>query len=191
MSPPTVTDPERVGWLLARAMARAATPFERLPERLVVVDFDTQTAHLVEKGRALASWPVSTARALGGETGSNLTPPGWHRVLKRIGADAPDGAVFRSREWTGDIWRGEASDEDLILTRVLTLEGLEAGVNLGGSVDSTERCIYLHGTNREDLLGAAVSHGCIRMAKDDLKALFERVAEGDPVVVVEGAAPLA
>ncbi len=43
--------------------------------------------------------------------------------------------------------------------------------------------IGLHGTNQADLIGQAVSHGCIRMRDADIQALYERVAIGTVVVV--------
>jgi len=43
--------------------------------------------------------------------------------------------------------------------------------------------IAIHGTNRPDLVGQAVSNGCIRLANRDLRALFDRVLAGTPVVV--------
>jgi UDP-N-acetylmuramate--alanine ligase len=72
------------------------------------------------------------------------------------------------------------------LTRVVTLEGLEDGVNRGPGRDSLARYIYLHGTNHENEIGRPVSHGCVRMRNDDVIALFENVQDGDPVVIVEG-----
>ena len=44
--------------------------------------------------------------------------------------------------------------------------------------------IGFHGTDQEDLLGEAVSHGCVRMRNRDIQALYSRVAVGTPVVVV-------
>jgi hypothetical protein len=139
---------------LARAgLARPGAP-EQLPERLLVVDAERQAAVWLEAGTAVAAWPVSTARAgIGGEEGSYRTPPGWHRIGARIGADAPPGTVFASRELTGETWGGEPRDEDLILTRILTLDGLEDGVNRGEGRDTLQRYIYLHGTNHEALIG--------------------------------------
>src|SRR5207244_508090 len=137
----------------------------------------------------VAEYPISTAVAgIGGEDGSFRTPPGWHRIDARIGDGAPTGAIFMSREHTGELWRGEPTAGDLILTRVLTLEGLEAGVNLGPGHDSRARYIYIHGTNHEDALGRPDSHGCVRMANAAVIDLFDRVAEGDPVVIVGGEA---
>jgi lipoprotein-anchoring transpeptidase ErfK/SrfK len=43
--------------------------------------------------------------------------------------------------------------------------------------------IAIHGTNRPDLIGGAVSNGCIRLRNDDLRALFGRVLAGTPVRV--------
>jgi len=43
--------------------------------------------------------------------------------------------------------------------------------------------IGFHGTPREELLGQAVSHGCVRMRNVDVVEVFDRVAVGTPVVV--------
>ena len=42
----------------------------------------------------------------------------------------------------------------------------------------------IHGTNQPDSIGKAASHGCIRMAKNNLKEFYELVAEGDTVQLV-------
>jgi UDP-N-acetylmuramate--alanine ligase len=155
-----------------------------LPDRFLVVDVERQAATLIEAGEAVASWPVSTARAgIGGEAGSFRTPPGWHQIRERIGQDATTGTVFVSREATGETWCGEPHDDDLILTRILTLDGVEHGVNRGEGCDSLSRYIYLHGTNQEALLGRPVSHGCVRLSNSGITALFDRVREGDFVFV--------
>ena len=166
-----------------RGLARPGAPSE-LPDRLLVVDTERQLAVRLEDGKAAAAWPVSTARAgIGGAEGSFRTPPGWHRIKARIGEDAAPGTVYVSREPTGDTWRGEVREDDLILTRILTLEGLEDGVNRGPGCDSLARYIYLHGTNHESLLGRPVSHGCVRFSNADVRELFTRLREGDFVFV--------
>jgi lipoprotein-anchoring transpeptidase ErfK/SrfK len=43
--------------------------------------------------------------------------------------------------------------------------------------------IAIHGTNRPDLIGAAVSNGCIRVHNDLLRRLFDRTRAGTPVTV--------
>lgn len=40
-----------------------------------------------------------------------------------------------------------------------------------------------HGTNQEELIGQAVSHGCLRMRNKDVIALFNQVSIGTPVTV--------
>ena len=91
---------------LARAaLARRGAPPE-LPSRLLVIDVERQRAVRLEHGVAKAVWPVSTAQAgIGGAEGSYRTPPGWHRVHRRIGEGAGEGSVFVSREPTGERWR--------------------------------------------------------------------------------------
>jgi UDP-N-acetylmuramate--alanine ligase len=167
------------------ALGRPSSPFRELPQRLLLVDVPRQRLDLIVDGTMVAEIEVSTAAAgVGGEAGSLRTPPGWHRIHARIGADQPLGAVFESRVPTGVIWSGETRDDDLILTRVLTLEGLEPGINQGPGHDSLERYIYLHGTNHEDHLGTPASHGCVRLSNPDIAWLFDHVEVGDPVVVV-------
>ena len=156
------------------------------PRRWLLVESQRQIVSLVEDGIAVGTWLCSTAAAgIDGREGSGGTPPGLHRIAARIGDGATPGTVFDSREPTGEVWNVDhpVDDRDLILTRILTLEGLEEGVNRGPGVDSLARYIYLHGTNHEDGVGAPGSHGCIRLRNDDIADLFARVAEGDPVVV--------
>ncbi len=172
--------------LLLAATARPGAPILERSTRLMVVDTARQQLGLLQDGQLRFEAIISTAKnGLGCEEGSYRTPTGWHRIQACIGAGAEPGAVFRNRVDTGDVWRGEARNEDLILTRVLTLDGLEAGWNRGPGRDSLERFIYLHGTNQEGLLGTPVSHGCVRLANADVVALFDRLEVGDPVLIAE------
>jgi lipoprotein-anchoring transpeptidase ErfK/SrfK len=43
--------------------------------------------------------------------------------------------------------------------------------------------IGFHGTNKEQLVGKPVSHGCLRMRNADIRALYEQVSVGTPVLV--------
>ena len=171
--------------LATAALERPLAPVRELPDRLIVVDAARQRLALIEAGHVVLEAPVSTAYlGVGAASGSNRTPPGWHRVHARIGAQVEPGTVFESREATGRIWRGESAGDDLILTRILTLDGQEEGVNRGLGCDSLERYIYIHGTNHEAALGTPASHGCVRLRNADVIALFELVRAGDAVVVV-------
>lgn len=130
----------------------------------------------------LRAYTVSTSRfGLGEETGSYRTPRGWHEIKTKIGAGAPWGAEFKSRLFTGKIWPKDfpnAEHEDLILTRVLWLRGLEPH-----NLTTYDRYIYIHGTQAEALLGHPMSFGCIRMSNDDIIDLYDRVDEGTPVYI--------
>ena len=43
--------------------------------------------------------------------------------------------------------------------------------------------IGFHGTAQEQLIGRAVSHGCLRMRNQDVEALYKQVQIGTPIVV--------
>jgi len=43
--------------------------------------------------------------------------------------------------------------------------------------------IGFHGTNQEDLIGEAVSHGCVRMRNADIQNLYKQVEVGTRVIV--------
>jgi lipoprotein-anchoring transpeptidase ErfK/SrfK len=157
------------------------------PRRWLLVDVQGQRLILAQGPNLILQRPVSTARAgIDCRQDSGGTPSGLHRIQRKIGGDAPPGTVFVGRKPTGQIWApspGRESD-DLILTRILTLEGCEEGVNRGPGVDSRERFIYIHGTNHEASVGRPVSHGCVRMTNADVMDLFARVEEGDQVLIV-------
>ena len=73
---------------------------------------------------------------------------------------------------------GTPSDEDMILSRILRLNVLDAQ-----NANSMQRYIYIHGTNHEALLGEPSSHGCIRMANADIVELFYRIELGAPLFI--------
>jgi hypothetical protein len=147
----------------------------------------------VMDGRTVV-WETACATAengVGSEARSLKTPLGWHTVAEKFGDGAVWGQVFRSRMPTKEVWKhGGDVKEDLVLTRVLWLDGLEPGKNkgknaAGTNVDSKERCIYIHGTNAEEKLGVASSHGCIRLSNDDVIEAFEILSIGTLVLITE------
>jgi len=130
-------------------------------------------------------YPVSTAlRGAGNTRDSEQTPLGRHRIAAKIGAGAEIMTAFHGRHPVG-IYQPDVDDpkEDWILSRILWLSGDQCGINRRGCVDTFSRYIYIHGTADEGSLGTPVSHGCIRMANDDIITLFDRVHERERVVI--------
>ena len=158
------------------------------PGELYLVQLiETQTLLVCKKDSIIVRYDASTSRFGNGiRENSFKTPPGVHRIREKIGAGAPLGRIFKGRRDTGVDWAHasdtmlprESTEDNLILTRILRLEGLEEGINKGTGVDSYERYIYIHGTNREDLVGTPLSHGCIALRNPDIIHLFNIVREG-------------
>lgn len=146
-----------------------------------------QELRLIDNGQRVTRYPCSTAKAgTGSKQDSGKTPLGWHRIGAKIGDNLPAGAVLKDRQWTGQVWAaGQGTQEDLILSRILRLEGLQDGKNRGGNVDSWNRYIYIHGTNQIDTLGRAASGGCIRLDPQDVIDLYGRVDEGCCVLITK------
>jgi hypothetical protein len=159
-------------------------------QRRIRVDLGTQRLELWSGARLLRSWAVSTsARGAGEREGSQQTPRGLHEIRAKIGAGAPEGAVFEGRRPTGEICTAERAraepHRDWILSRILWLRGLERGRNRRGAVDTMRRYIYIHGTPDEAALGTPASHGCVRMRNADVIELFDLVEPGVRVEIVE------
>jgi len=156
----------------------------------IEINIGQQRLRLFEDGQMTMDVAVSTARNGAGElNGSECTPRGAHIVRAKIGAAPASGTVFVGRRATGELYSpelgGRYPGRDWILTRILWLSGTEPGRNRLGQVDTMRRYIYIHGTPDHVALGEPGSHGCIRMRNQDIIELFERVAAGTPVAIVE------
>jgi UDP-N-acetylmuramate-alanine ligase len=161
----------------------------------LVVSIETQSLLVCRKDTIIDRYDASTSRfGIGNRENSLKTPLGIHRIKEKFGSDAPAGRIFRDREDTGEDWDHSQTGDNLILTRILRLEGLEEGINKGAGVDSYERYIYIHGTGREDLIGTPLSHGCVCLRNLDITRLYETVNEGtlvyiDPPAIVINETP--
>jgi UDP-N-acetylmuramate--alanine ligase len=148
------------------------------------VDAAAQTLFVCNGPSITGRFAASTSfRGLGNRENSNKTPTGLHRIKEKIGAGAPAGRIFRDRRDTGVDWSPSLTEDNLILTRILRLEGLEPGLNKGPGIDSYDRYIYIHGTNKEELVGTPLSHGCVCLDSDDVIRLFDSVNEGTLVFI--------
>ena len=120
---------------------------------------------------------VSTSRfGVGQVIDSKRTPLGLHRIARKIGGGDPIGTVFKARQPIGFTWQGHL--DATIVHRILWLEGLEAGLNRGGAVDTFRRYIYIHGYADETTLGRPQSCGCIHLGAADLIPLYDRLPVG-------------
>ena len=154
-------------------------------KRKMFVKSKEQVAELWDGIKLLKIYRISTAlKGLGCEEGSYCTPTGKLRVASKVGFGLPIGGVLRSRISTGEIWSNDptnplsSSDEDLVLTRLLWLEGAE-----DHNANTFKRYIYLHGTNQEHLLGKPASRGCIRFSNNDIVEVFDALQAGNEVEV--------
>jgi len=150
------------------------------PNLRIEISIDDQCLDLIEGSMVLRRFPVSTAeKGMGFTEGSNRTPTGRFRICEKIGDGMPIGTRFKARQPVGQ-WLpgGQVTDDDLILTRILRLEGLDEE-----NANTLLRCIYIHGTNREDRLGAPASHGCVRLGNADVVELFDQVPAGTEVII--------
>lgn len=145
----------------------------------IVISVPDQEMVLLRHGAPLARYPVSTSKfGLGDVPDSYATPLGRFEIAKKIGDDAPKGAVFRSRKLTGEILPVNAPGRDPIVTRILWLNGLEPQ-----NRNSFDRYIYIHGTPEERNIGQPVSFGCIRMRSRDIIELYSIVGPGAEVFI--------
>jgi len=157
------------------------------------IDLAGQCLTVVDAGRAVKRYAVSTARNGAGErNGSFRTPRGRHRIRAKIGAGQPPGTVFVARRPTGEIYSPALAaahpGRDWILTRILWLCGEETGRNRLGDVDTMRRYIYIHGAPDSAEMGRPGSIGCVRMRNEDIIELFDRVPVGTKVLIREGGA---
>jgi lipoprotein-anchoring transpeptidase ErfK/SrfK len=147
----------------------------------VIISVPDQVLALVDRGRLIAQYPVSTSKfGTGDSTGSYRTPLGTLFVSAKFGDRLPPGAVIKNRVPTGEVVGANASGRDAIVARVIWLRGMEAQ-NRG----ARERCIYIHGTPEERRIGRPVSFGCIRMRSRDVIALYDSVHIGMHVLITQ------
>ena len=133
------------------------------PPRGIVLNLPEQRLYHYEKGQLLRSYPVG---------------------IGRDGHSTPTGSTTIVRKQTNPTWYPTASARQDDPT-------LPAGVPPGPDNPLGSRAMYLgwssyliHGTNKEYGIGRRASRGCIRMYSDDAVALYDRIAIGTPVTVV-------
>ena len=168
--------------LVALFLASCAAPDTR---HHIVISTREQKLAVLDGSNLMAVYPVSTSKfGLGDWPGSRFTPLGQLEIAKKIGDNAPPGAVFKDRRRTGEIVLPDSPGRDPIVTRILWLRGREIQ-----NANAFARDIYIHGTPEERNIGLPASYGCIRMRSSDIIQLYDIVGTGAAVTIVN--APLA
>ena len=157
-----------------------AVPMRMFGGTTIIVSVTEQKLAVIENGLRIAQFPISTSKyGLGDRPRSFATPLGLLEVASKVGAGAPQGAVFKSQRFTGEILRPNAPGRDPIVTRILHLRGLQAG-----NARAFDRGIYIHGTPEERKIGHPASYGCIRMRSRDVVRVFDAAPVGTRIEIV-------
>jgi len=166
--------------------AFSATPSVQLDtSRRLIVSIRDQKLMLLSNGEKVAVYPVSTSKyGVGDLRGKMTTPLGYLKVAKKIGGNAPVGAVFHHRQWTGEILKPNTPGRDPVTTRIIWLSGLEAQ-----NAHAFDRCIYIHGTPEEKRVGRPASYGCIRMKARDVAVVYDQIRIGALVQIISDRLP--
>ena len=160
--------------------AICAVPVRMFGGTAIIVSVTEQKLAVIENGQRVAQFPISTSKyGLGDRPRSYATPLGLLEVASKVGAGAPQGAVFKSQRFTGEILRPNSPGRDPIVTRILHLRGLEAS-----NARAFDRGIYIHGTPEEWKIGRPASYGCIRMRSRDVVRVFDAAPVGTRIEIV-------
>jgi len=147
----------------------------------IVISVPEQRMLVLEEGRPIAQYQVSTSKfCLSDRPGSRGTPLGELEIARKIGSNAPAGAVFKDQRQTGEILRPDTPGRDPIVSRILWLKGLEAC-----NRNAFSRYIYIHGTAEERRIGTPASFGCVRMRSADVIQLYDLVGVGTRVEITQ------
>lgn len=161
------SSPEGLDWgQISQAITEIPLPgldaIAYLPESVslevhLVVKLSARRVYVYRDGVAIASYPVAIGKP-GWET-----PLGTFRVLSK-----EVNPIFKSFK-TGTVIP-PGPDNPL-------------GVRWIGIWTDGKTQLGFHGTNEAELIGQAVSHGCIRMRNADVVALYDQVQVGTIVMV--------
>ncbi len=152
----------------------------QLSQPRIEVNAGPQRLTLWDGTRQVKSWPVSTSKfGLGSQEGSFKTPLGAFQIREKHGDGSEWGTIFKGRKPVGLWTPGDDVDEDLVLTRILWLDGRQPH-----NANTYDRYVYIHGTNGEERIGRPASHGCVRLANSDMIELYDLVPVGTPVWIM-------
>lgn len=154
--------------------ARYRDPPVNVEGRYIVIALDEHRLYVMEDERVLWSAIVGTGTGTrlegAGQKWDFSTPRGMFRVQRKEKNPrwyVPDWAYLERKQPIPDPDDPKRWEEGMLGTTALYLgEG-----------------IAVHGTNSPELLGQAVSHGCIRMTNEAARQLYHEVEVGTPVFI--------
>jgi len=154
--------------------ARYRDPPVNVEGRYIVISLEEHRLYLMEEERVIWSAIVGTGTGTrlegAGQKWDFSTPRGMFRVQLK-----EKDPVWFVPDWAF-IERGEP------IPPLDSPKRREAGM-LGTTALYLEEQIAIHGTNKPELLGQAVSHGCIRLTNEDARRLYYDVEVGTPVII--------
>lgn len=155
MAPPPLRPTPSVP-VLQPTVESTRRPLQPKPVRLVV-DLSDRRVYLYRHNRRQASYPIAI-----GQNGWE-TPTGTFQVIQ----------MKQNPTWKHPI------------TGVIIPPSPQnpLGARWIGFWSDRQHLIGFHGTNQEDLVGQAVSHGCLRMRNPDIIALYSQVTLGTAVII--------
>ena len=144
---------------------------------VVVIDLDANLLHFTRDRRVLWSAPVGTG------TGLRLEGPDGEWDFS-----TPDGVFHVQYKEENPVWM--APDWYFVENKLPVPPPGDAKRRFPGGLGAAAVYIgeglAIHGTDKPDLLGQRVSHGCIRLHNRDAVRLFHNVQVGTEVVIVGG-----
>jgi lipoprotein-anchoring transpeptidase ErfK/SrfK len=160
--------------LLSHPQLRASPVVER-GDYLVVVDLDENRLHFMQGREVLWSAPVGTGMDLKLEAGNRkwefTTAPGEYQVQLK-----EENPVWLAPDWYFIENKLPVPPQEDPRRRMPGGLGV-AAVHIG-------RGLAIHGTDKPDLLGQRVSHGCIRLANEYAQRLYHNVQVGTKVLII-------
>ncbi|HEU0078910.1 MAG TPA: L,D-transpeptidase, partial [Longimicrobiaceae bacterium] len=154
-----------------------ASPGLSAGKYVVVIDLDANLLHFTRDRRVLWSAPVGTG------TGLRLEGPDGEWDFS-----TPDGVFHVQYKEESPVWM--APDWYFVENKLPVPPPGDPKRRFPGGLGAAAVYIgeglAIHGTDKPDLLGQRVSHGCIRLHNRDAVRLFHNVQVGTEVVIVGG-----
>ncbi|MDZ8053288.1 MAG: L,D-transpeptidase [Aulosira sp. ZfuVER01] len=128
-------------------------------KRQVVVDLSDRRAYVYRSDVVIASYPIAVGKK------------GW---------ETPTGSFQVMHKQHDPVWRHPITDKVFAAGKDSPLGDRWIGFWSDGHNE-----IGFHGTPDTNVMGTAISHGCLRMRNPDVRLLYTQVSVGTPVTVRE------